>query len=199
MRPQHNIMKATLQNPYRRHNKRPSSGNAAPPTAAPPSPEDDAKDRPLVVVVRKENVQEESASALVMAASDKAGMEGIDRQRIDAIILRESGDSLYMREQRRRDQQVNARISGLRDKMAHAVPGWEREVHRQLEAEMSAVRAQRPSRSYAVVVDVSRVGVALFWHFPLQSLACSLFTHTLFLRDRWMPFTWPANYCRVLL
>ena len=41
-----------------------------------------------------------TASALVVAAADKAGMEGIDRTQIDAIILRESGDSSFMKQQK---------------------------------------------------------------------------------------------------
>ena len=36
------------------------------------------------------------ASALIISASEKAGMEGINRSKIDAIILRESGNSAYM-------------------------------------------------------------------------------------------------------
>eukprot|EP00980_Cylindrotheca_fusiformis_P019301 scaffold6625_cov163-Cylindrotheca_fusiformis.AAC.2 len=45
-----------------------------------------------------------TASALIISASDKAGMEGIDRSQIDAIILRESGNSLYMQQQRKQDE-----------------------------------------------------------------------------------------------
>jgi DNA polymerase kappa len=54
-----------------------------------------------------------TASALVIAAADKAGMDRNDRERIAAIILRESGDSLYMQQQRKRDENVNQRIASL--------------------------------------------------------------------------------------
>ena len=54
------------------------------------------------------------ASALVVAAADKAGMGGIDRNRIDQIILRESNSSLYLQQQQRRDQKVNQKIARLR-------------------------------------------------------------------------------------
>ncbi|KAK1738412.1 hypothetical protein QTG54_011081 [Skeletonema marinoi] len=38
-----------------------------------------------------------TASALMVAASAKAGMEDIDRERINAILLRESGNSSFRR------------------------------------------------------------------------------------------------------
>ena len=59
-----------------------------------------------------------TASALVVAAADKAGMEGIDRTQIDAIILRESGDSSFMKQQRKRDAVVNDRIAGMKRKLS---------------------------------------------------------------------------------
>lgn len=102
----------------------------------------------------KDTRPKESASALVIAASDKAGMEGIDRNRIDEIILRESGDSLYMQQQRRRDQIVNERIDRLKKKLAQAQRGWEKDLHRQLNAEIPEILAQRPTRSTAAVVDM---------------------------------------------
>eukprot|EP00980_Cylindrotheca_fusiformis_P019302 scaffold6626_cov88-Cylindrotheca_fusiformis.AAC.1 len=53
---------------------------------------------------KKNNNGGNTASALIISASDKAGMEGIDRSQIDAIILRESGNSLYMQQQRKQDE-----------------------------------------------------------------------------------------------
>lgn len=58
-----------------------------------------------------------SASALIISAADKAGMDGIDRTRIDAIILRESGDSEYMLQQRKRDAKVNRRIEAMKQRL----------------------------------------------------------------------------------
>jgi DNA polymerase kappa len=58
-----------------------------------------------------------SASALVISASDKAGMQGIDRAKIDEIILRESGNSLFMQQQRKRDEKVDQKIQQLKIKL----------------------------------------------------------------------------------
>jgi DNA polymerase kappa len=63
------------------------------------------------------NTASEQASALVIAASDKAGMDQNDRTRIDEIILRESGNSLYIQQQKRRDQKVNERIEHMKRKL----------------------------------------------------------------------------------
>lgn len=85
-------------------------------------------------------------------------MEGIDRQRIDAIILRESGNSSYMRQQRRRDERVDARIANLRQRLASSRAGdhkgWSKEMHAALRAEIPAILATRPTRSAHVVVDM---------------------------------------------
>ena len=56
----------------------------------------------------------------MVSAADQAGMEGIDRAAIDAIILRESGDSPFMRQQRRRDGRVDARIAAFRERLLRA-------------------------------------------------------------------------------
>jgi DNA polymerase kappa len=100
----------------------------------------------------------ESASALVIAASDKAGMDGIDRARIDAIILRESGDSAYMKQQRKRDQAVNEKIEHMKKRLHEheqsAGKNWRMSMERQLEPEiLELTRARRP-RSTCVVVDM---------------------------------------------
>jgi DNA polymerase kappa len=97
------------------------------------------------------------ASALVIAASDKAGMEGIDRQRIDEIILRESGNSLFIQQQRRRDQKVDERIAGLRAKLQKENendPKWKTFYERAIEKCVPGILAARPIRSTCVVVDM---------------------------------------------
>mmetsp|Transcript_43925 Transcript_43925/g.106505 ORF Transcript_43925/g.106505 Transcript_43925/m.106505 type:complete len:805 (+) Transcript_43925:292-2706(+) len=58
-----------------------------------------------------------SASALIISAADKAGMDGIDRSRINEIILRESGDSAYMLQQKKRDAKVNVRIDAMKRRL----------------------------------------------------------------------------------
>jgi len=97
------------------------------------------------------------ASALVIAAGDKAGMDGIDRTKIDTIILRESGDSAYMKQQRKRDQYVNEKIRQMKDKLEHKdryYDKWRQSVESQLEPELTQLLASRKSRPTCVVVDM---------------------------------------------
>jgi DNA polymerase kappa len=97
------------------------------------------------------------ASALVIAAGDKAGMEGIDRTKIDEIILRESGDSAYMKQQRKRDQSVNEKIDQMRVKLEEkdrASSNWRRSIESELEPELRRLMASRKRRSTCVVVDM---------------------------------------------
>ncbi len=95
------------------------------------------------------------ASALVIAAADKAGMDGIDRRRIDAIILRESGNSLYIQQQKRRDEKVNERIVAMKKKLQNQMT-----LHPPHESLPSIDRMlteciqKRPTRSTCVVVDM---------------------------------------------
>ncbi|KAL3927825.1 MAG: hypothetical protein SGARI_005217, partial [Bacillariaceae sp.] len=93
-----------------------------------------------------------TASALIISAADKAGMEGIDRSKIDAIILRESGDSMYMQQQRKRDEKVNVRIQQMQQKLAqhHGTFGDIVKIDQQLEN----YQRQMPCRSTCVVVDM---------------------------------------------
>ena len=99
----------------------------------------------------------ESASALVIAATDKAGMDGIDRATIDKIILRESGSTFYMQQQRKRDQQVNERIEQIREKLKKEEeknPAWRPALQRSVDKELSEAVKKRPVRSTCVVVDM---------------------------------------------
>jgi DNA polymerase kappa len=112
------------------------------------------------------------ASALLVSAAAKPGMDGIDRTRIDEIILRESGDSLYMEQQRRRDERVNRRIERMREDLRTLQEGRRRlllrpsngdgdritdDEGRQLRLVDEAVRQfqqQQPTRSTCAVVDL---------------------------------------------
>ena len=94
-----------------------------------------------------------SASALIISASDKAGMDGIDRTRIDQIILRESGNSLFMQQQKRRDAKVNERIQILKDKVSNASPS-SYAMTSALQSQIQDYIIQQPTRSTKVVVDM---------------------------------------------
>jgi hypothetical protein len=115
------------------------------------------------------------ASALVIAASDKAGMEGIDRKRIDEIIMRASGDSLYMRQQRKRDEKVNSKIAALQELLETKTvedPSWRSRMEREIDQEVPAILSQRPARSTCVVVDMdSSSWLASSWLAPSWSIS----------------------------
>jgi len=95
-----------------------------------------------------------NASALIIAASDKAGMQNIDRQRINEIVLRESSQSLYLQQQQRRDEKVNQRIHRLKEKLEQQQPSLIN-LQATLDAQtLPHYRKARPPRSTAVVVDM---------------------------------------------
>ena len=93
------------------------------------------------------------ASALIISAADKAGMEGIDRSKIDAIILRESGNSRYMQQQRRRDEKVNERVRKLQQRLKEASPRDYRPTE-ELDEMLRSYQNQQATRATCVVVDM---------------------------------------------
>ena len=105
----------------------------------------------------KEETNETDASALVIAAADKAGMEGIDRSRIDAIILRESGNSLFIQQQKRRDEKVNERIVSMKANLNQQIamnPNWQARILPEIDRTLRECITKRPDRSTCVVVDM---------------------------------------------
>mmetsp|Transcript_25625 Transcript_25625/g.56086 ORF Transcript_25625/g.56086 Transcript_25625/m.56086 type:complete len:719 (-) Transcript_25625:12-2168(-) len=101
-----------------------------------------------------------TASALIVSAADKAGMEGIDRARIDEIILRESADSNYMKQQRKRDAAVNERIERMKKRLAERDGSrsdgktWREAEERRLQPEINRLMITRRRLSTCVVVDM---------------------------------------------
>jgi hypothetical protein len=94
-----------------------------------------------------------NASALIISAADKAGMDGIDRSKIDGIILRESGDSLYMQQQRRRDEKVNQRVQQMKQRLEQASP-HEYKVSNELDEKIREYQRRLPNRSTRLVLDM---------------------------------------------
>ena len=97
------------------------------------------------------------ASALITAAEDKAGMDDIDRSKIDSIILRESGDSAFMKQQRKRDKLVNEKITQMKRQLEEkdrSSQNWKRSMELQIEPELQKLVDSRNRRSMCVVVDM---------------------------------------------
>ena len=97
-----------------------------------------------------------SASALIVSAADKAGMEGIDRAKIDAIILRESGNSNFIKQQRKRDAAVDERIAKMKRRLDEHKAGphsWA-EAERRMDPEIERLMKRRKRLSTCVVVDM---------------------------------------------
>ena len=57
------------------------------------------------------------AKSLLISASDKAGMENIDRERINSILMRESGNSTFMQRQRRMDEKSEEKIREMKRRL----------------------------------------------------------------------------------
>jgi DNA polymerase kappa len=71
--------------------------------------------------------------------------------------MRASGDSLYMRQQRKRDEKVNSKIADLRELLKTTTvedPSWRNRMEREIDQEVPDILCQRPSRSTCVVVDM---------------------------------------------
>ncbi|OEU10018.1 DNA/RNA polymerase, partial [Fragilariopsis cylindrus CCMP1102] len=93
------------------------------------------------------------AAALCISASDKAGMEGIDREKIATIILKESGNSAYIQQQRRRDEKVNERVRHLQQRLQEASPRDYR-VTDELDDTLRGYQQRQANRATCVVVDM---------------------------------------------
>lgn len=103
-----------------------------------------------------------SAAALVISASNKAGMDGIDRERIDSIILRESENTLYMQQQKRRDEKVNQRIAQMKERLEEknsnsnntGTINWKLQIEHDIQVEIEEILQGRRNRSTACVLDM---------------------------------------------
>lgn len=86
-------------------------------------------------------------------------MEGVDRAKIDEIILRESGNSLYMQQQKRRDQKVNDKIAELQLQKQALLLQFDRHPSflpsdPALDTQLQSWQAACPRRSTKVVIDM---------------------------------------------
>ena len=99
------------------------------------------------------------ATALLISASDKPGMQNIDRNRINAILLRESSDSAFMKRQRRLDEKSDERIKEmkkrLRDKDITTDNDWRKALlHSTIDPLLKSYRSKRRSHSTCAVIDM---------------------------------------------
>ena len=99
------------------------------------------------------------AKNLLISASDKAGMGGIDRQRINAILLRESGKSDFMKRQVALDDASNKRIQQMKERLeekdATSTNDWRKEIKQSIvDPMLQRYRSQRRPISTCCVVDM---------------------------------------------
>lgn len=95
------------------------------------------------------------ATSLVVAASDKAGMDGIDRDRINRIILRESTGTAYMKRQQRQDERTNERIAKLKRRLVDEnFDGLKSQLEQQVDSVVSKLVSMRQAQSTKVVLDM---------------------------------------------
>lgn len=101
-----------------------------------------------------------TASALMVAASEKAGMEHIDRDRINAILLRESGNSSFMERQRNMDANTNKRIVEMKQRLEEKDnvaknSNWRSELESTvIDPQIEKYQSQRRPLSTCVVIDM---------------------------------------------
>lgn len=150
-------------NPYSKKRKYPTEGNDARVESNEVAATNETIVDPSVTRVAQSASSSDKRviSDLVVSAADKAGMEGIDREAIDAIIMKESGNSLFMQQQKKRDDKVNVRIEALRRKLELQIEknkndngAWLRTMEMQIDQDMSEFLSARPLRSCKVVVDM---------------------------------------------
>jgi len=105
------------------------------------------------------NTTTNEAKNLLISASDKAGMSGIDRERINAILLRESGQSDYMKRQISMDDASNKRIQQMKERLEEkdnsSTNDWRKEIKQStVDPMLQKYRSQRRPISTCCVVDM---------------------------------------------
>ena len=98
------------------------------------------------------------AKALIISASDKAGMQNIDRERINAILMRESGNSAFMQRQKKLDEKSDAHIREMKKSLQEkdaAGDDWKRQLlESTIDPMLGTFQAKRRSRSTCAVIDM---------------------------------------------
>ena len=105
------------------------------------------------------NTTTNDAKNLLISASDKAGMGGIDRERINAILLRESGNSDFMKRQKSMDDAANKRIQQMKERLEEkdntSTNDWRKEIKQSIvDPMLQKYRSQRRPISTCCVVDM---------------------------------------------
>lgn len=122
--------------------------------------ESEGSERPTEPHLPTPNARDNEASALLISASDKAGMEGIDRERINAILLRESGNSTFMQRQRKMDENTNQKIADMKRRLddkddASGKKDWRKELEQStIDPLLRQYQSQRQAFSTCVVIDM---------------------------------------------
>lgn len=98
------------------------------------------------------------AKALLISASDKAGMQNVDRERINAILMRESGNSAFMQRQRKMDEKSEEKIRDMKRKLQEkdaAGGDWRKHlIESTIDPMLNDYRSKRRPRSTCAVIDM---------------------------------------------
>ena len=98
------------------------------------------------------------AKALIVSASDKAGMQNLDRERINAILMRESGNSAFMQRQKKLDEKSNEHIRDMKRRLEEkdaAGGDWRKQLLQStIDPMLETYQAKRRSRSTCAVIDM---------------------------------------------
>lgn len=123
--------------------------------------DDDSSSDDSYVGNNNSSSETKAASALLISASDKAGMAGIDRERINAILMRESGKSDFMKRQMSMDDNVNQKIQEMKQQLEEKDNAsmnnndWRKEMKQSIvDPLLNVYRMQRQHISTCVVIDM---------------------------------------------
>ena len=84
----------------------------------------------------------------------KAGMEGIDKAKIDQIILEASKGSKYYENEVRREQQVTKRVNAMLDNLKRLTPAQIQSALKTVDKELEALEKTRDLAHIIVHVDM---------------------------------------------
>lgn len=84
----------------------------------------------------------------------KAGMEGLDRDRINQIILEASKGSKYYQNQVRRDQEIGRRVQLMLDSLGKLTPAQKAAAMRPVDKKVEAMELSRDLSQVIVHVDM---------------------------------------------
>lgn len=93
--------------------------------------------------------------------SNKAGMEGLDRDRINQVILQASKGSMYYKNEVRKDQEISRRVSQMLSELGGLSAGKKAAAMKTMDRKAAAMEASRNLSRIIVHVDMDAFYAAI--------------------------------------